>query len=427
MARYIYHFLIFSLTLLTVVWKQGASNVIILLALSWLLENNWKENGRRLNTSIVYKPFVALFLLYVISFFIYQGKAEGFELQKRLALFALPTVILGSKFFNKKTGVIGIIGFIIGVFIINVKASILSIFHYLEIGSLDFTNGELVYQLIHFQRPYIGAFSTLSLGFCLLLFNETKNKTYRFLLIAAICFDILIPNLIAAKLAMITQGLIIISFLFYRLYTFNKWISFGSALCIPLIGIALFNFNPNVKTRFKQLINYEERNFLWPSTMAAMGNEKFHFFYGTGNERLSQEILNEEYKKETQIGLGTKWRFDCIALLEQYKIKNQFTIPPTYDANSSKGRWFWLYATKANRNTHNQFLGLLLTYGLIGLSTLLLLIFSVLYKLWQTKNPYLFVTILVLGLFLTVENILATQHGVFVFSTFLPLFYREDH
>ena len=72
-------------------------------------------------------------------------------------------------------------------------------------------------------------------------------------------------------------------------------------------------------------------------------------------------------------------------------------------------------------NTHNQFLETILQNGIIGLSVLLIICFSLVKMAANEKNRVTSFIILLLLAWLFTESAFETQYGIIIF-TFFPLF-----
>ena len=112
--------------------------------------------------------------------------------------------------------------------------------------------------------------------------------------------------------------------------------------------------------------------------------------------RFSFEVLNEN--KSYLWGLGPKTSKDY--LLQKYS-----QIEPEKRRNWFLTRQF---------NTHNQYLDILLSYGLFGLFLFLIFIYELLNIV--RRNPISLCLVLSLVLFLFIENIFHRQFGLFIFS-----------
>ncbi len=72
-------------------------------------------------------------------------------------------------------------------------------------------------------------------------------------------------------------------------------------------------------------------------------------------------------------------------------------------------------------NTHNQYLDILLRYGIAGFSVFLLMLFQSYKIAYQNRNALLLIFLILICIFFLTENILQRQHGIVFFSFFYLL------
>jgi len=415
---------LFALVLLAFflpLWRLGSSIGFALVVLHWFYEGDWRNKWPKLKHNYFFWGTSFLFLLYLLSAVVYHDKQSMFELEKRIGLFLIPTVLLSSSSIKERKSIILYV-FLLGVLFLDLRALGGILYHYMTAASFNLSQGGQVNTIIHHERPYVGAFSALGLAFTLLFYREKKGNKYLPLIAGSIF--IITVFIISAKLAM---GMILVLLMIFLL------LQLGRKSILYLLGVLAFGCStyfwiPSVHNRFSDLIEKknEPRLFIWPSAIKAIPSNPFNHIYGTFSEKNTEIALNKEYKKETQIALQTASRWEVIAYLKKNKLDSEFDFNVPYDIKDySKGKWWWLYADKKNFNTHNQFLGIYLSYGLLGLLSIGFMIYGLSIQLARYRNYYLLFSIIVIFLFLLFENILAKQQGVFMFGLFLSLFYTQ--
>ena len=82
-------------------------------------------------------------------------------------------------------------------------------------------------------------------------------------------------------------------------------------------------------------------------------------------------------------------------------------------------------AMKQGYNNHNQYVSEFLKTGLLGGCIFLILLFY-LFKSSNINNEYYLILLLLFSVGCFFESYLDRQHGVFIFSFFIPLFYKYD-
>lgn len=292
--------------------------------------------------------------------------------------------------------------------------------------------GEIINQILDHERPYIGAFSSLAFGLCIsnIINPEIKKTSKNVLFVCALIFFSTII-IIAAKLALFSIIVLsaIASYFYIGLRKKRLLFSLMTMLLVPLIGILSYIFIPSVQIRFDDLFRkkQEPRIFIWQQAIEVVNDNSFNQIWGTFSEKKTNDLLKKKYKHETQTALSSYWRAEATKFIFKNNLQQEFDFKVPYNKlNKESGRWWWIFADNKNFNTHNQFLGIYLSYGIIGL-TLILFYFFLLIKHWCINRNFSFLlSIICLFLFMTFENVLAKQQGIFFFSLFSTIFFYED-
>ncbi len=74
-------------------------------------------------------------------------------------------------------------------------------------------------------------------------------------------------------------------------------------------------------------------------------------------------------------------------------------------------------------NTHNQFLEEFVKFGLIGGLFFIIFIIKIIIDAINSRNKYLLIVIISFSLFLVFESVFERQHGVILFTLFIPILY----
>lgn len=336
---------------------------------------------------LVYKALIPymLFVAVIVLLAVFKGSLEtDASTISRISI----VILAGLVFLNSNsTKLIKSYVFTINLTIL---VSLVKILLLLKERNLDLANGEDIYEVLPFDRPYLGFFILLA---SLFTFHKIKNRQIlKPLGVALIVLNVFFVVYIAARLALISYVLIGgLYVLKYSKISFTKKVS--GIIVLILILFSSVYFIDNIKRRFKfnegieTFMDYEPRFVIWPC---------------------SSEIITEDFKSIT-IGSGG---FDetINSLTECYS---------SSIAKEDKRDWY----VKIRYNSHNQFLGILLVGGIIGLSFFLMF----LYHLFKSADNFIFFSVvLALTIFFIFECVLYRQFGCYIVGLILSLVKKNN-
>lgn len=326
----------------------------------------------------IFLLFTILFTLFNFTFFV-----DFSETRKIAQIILLITLF---SFANDKRFLI--YGFIFGVFISSLISGINIINYYLN--SFEFLMLKTsVEDLFVTQRLYLGFFIIISVILLGHIYQTSINKIQKHLSLLLIVYFIFMLFLISSRSALIIAVVIFITTIIYQFKPLHSLLLF---VVVGLIFSTIIFTNKNLSSRFlysedsvrssffDKIKTHEPRYDIWKFSTQIFKEEKPYFF-GIGTFR-TQELLVSKYQ-----------------LMPIEKRKN----------------WF----IERNFNTHNQYIDIVLSYGIIGL-----LIFMIFIKELITffyKNIYSLNLVLSLILFLFIENLFHRQLGSFIFALTLVL------
>jgi len=307
-----------------------------------------------------------------------------FSETRKIAQIALLFVLF--SFANDKR--ILIYGFILGVFISSLISGINIINYYLNSFELLISKSS-VEDLFITQRLYLGFFTIISAILLLNIYQTSINKIQKYLSLLLIIYFLFMLFLISSRSALLIAAVVFLTTIIYQvkpLYSF-LWV-----LTVGFIFSATIFQNKNLSSRFlysedsirssfvEKIKTHEPRYDIWKFSGQIFKEEKPYFF-GIGTFK-TQELLISKYQ-----------------LMPIEKRKN----------------WF----IERNFNTHNQYIDIGLSYGIIGLLIFLIFVKEILK--FSFKNIHSLNLVISLLLFLFVENIFHRQLGSFIFALILVL------
>ncbi|WP_179353368.1 O-antigen ligase family protein [Winogradskyella vidalii] len=381
----IYHYLFYALVF-TIPFEddiRAVPNILIgvLFALLLFVE---KKPIRKLLANKLYLIAIVFVLFIALSSLIIGTISEDMFVIKKL--FILIAVLVLSLPLKKDFKLL--LFFIASVTLGNLISVFNLVNFTLEAGSFEIASGQHINDLLIIERLYFGFINSISIAFSLKIWSKVSKK-YKIIIALNMFLSVCLLFLVVSRMAIITVLLLIMIKIFYET-NFKK-----SLITIVLILgtiTAFFLFNDNLAKRFlyvdkkndffHKIREWEPRYVIWNCGLSHVGNSEHNLLVGDGFY-------------ETQGSLN-----DCYI-----------------NAISKKNRVSYFLETRFN--THNQYLDLLLSKGIIGLVVFLLLIYGL---MWYNKKEVNQLNILlVLVLFALVENLFHRQIGVYLFAIILTV------
>ena len=279
-------------------------------------------------------------------------------------------------------------GFISGTFISSLLTNINIINYYLSSSDLLILKPS-VKELFVTERLYLGFLIVISSILLANLYQITKDKRLKYLSLSLIVFFLATLFVISSRSALIILAVVFLTTTIYQLSPLNSLLLIITA---GLIFSTIIFTNKNLSSRFlysedsirssfiDKIKIHEPRYDIWKFSGQIFKEEKPYFF-GIGTFK-TQELLQSKYQ-----------------LMPIEKRKN----------------WF----IERSFNTHNQYIDIALSYGIIGLFIFLIFVREMVK--FSLKNIQSFNLVISLLLFLIVENIFHRQLGSFIFALTLVL------
>jgi O-antigen ligase len=346
---------------------------------------------------------VLLFFLYTASYFYSTNKeVASFALEKRLSLLAFPFVAWAGSLLATRRNFKDAVLF---VFVFATLTLILKTFIFFDLQQLFSLSAESVKAVTAFRKAIAAVtnlhptylsiyflFSCLILVECLLsLFR--KRKSYHFLkctlYLLLITVFLTAGFITAARTPLISFILtLIVRLLISKNSLLTKLVFvllLGSAVSVATVNIPSLNHRVQevFKTSFKppEGLRYNSTNLRVGIYICSAKAIQRNWLWGAG-------------AGDSQVELN--------ACLEQFNT-------PVYK--------------QFNYNTHNQYFGVWLDVGFLGLLTLLAIMLSGIYYGFIKKNSLQISFFIFMALNMLTENILATQAGIVFFMYFYAFFF----
>lgn len=378
-------------------YAKAFVNICMICLFAIILISFDKERLIKIINLKFFKAFL-IFLIFIILFTLFNDSfindfAETRKISQTALLIALFAFVKDKRFI--------IYGFLLGV-LISCAITDFNIINYYDLNSLEFLIAKTdVKQLYITQRLYLGIFVVISIVLLSFLLQESTRNKQRLLYTILLLFFISNLFLISSRSALLIAFIIFLVTIIYKfksiyrasafLFTFTQKLKliYRAGLLIALLATLLtiiigsknmsnrllYSQDTSARTIIENIKTHEPRFDIW---------------------KFSSQIFKKE--KPYLFGIGT--------------FKTQKLLASKYQSMPIEQRRNWFI--ERNYNTHNQYIDIVLSFGLLGL--ILFMIFlkeavSVFYK-----NIYSLSLILGLILFLIIENIFHRQLGSFIFA-----------
>jgi len=336
-----------------------------------------------------------LFLLYVISLFYTDDLNYGLrKISTGASLIIFPLIIASMSkrcihyILDRRYVLMWL--FIIATLLLNVGAFVMF--------SMRYSFDEVILHFVNIIRTdisglkihpiYLSMHIGVSMIFSLFLIHRGMDwkKMVLLILINTILIGFL---LIMIKKGPIIALIIVSGYLVLMLKNKKLYVAFGLA---ALSIVTTIIFVPKVNERFSELLQIESAQ----DKVATSTNIRYSIY------QCVTKVLPEAGLFGFGVGDGKNKLIDC------YQDQALFLATNTY-------------------NSHNQFLGIILKTGYLGLIVFAVFLLFHLVRAFSTKN-YLFIAlILFYSIVMFSENILERENGVIYFSLFINLFLMLDY
>lgn len=382
------------------------TNILMVAIFLFSLISISKENffnSLKKNKAII--GIALFFFIQVLSMLYSEDKKEGVALLvRRLPLLLLPISfffinykkVIWDKialFYAVSTTVGSVVGFSYGVYC------------YFISKDSGFLYNDNISVILSKQAVYFAFYVSIAIVIYVVQLNQNiefvkKNKVFFFL---AIIWLFIIIFLLASRAAML--GLLLISFCFlsYNIIRKKKYLEgMLFVFCLVVGAVILSKLFPKTLNRFK---GTTETSFQFENK-----NVENHFnaeydeskWNGTNTRMAIWKCAVEIWKANPLIGTGIGDR--TTDLNKQYQEKK-----------------FW-YALNTNKNTHNQYLDILISMGIIGLLLFIILFFIYpIFTFVKQKQTLGVIVFVLLAICLITENMFDRYQGLIFISFILSI------
>ena len=380
---------------------------IIMLALAWLAEGNFKTKFRTFKKFWVWPP-ILLFMLYLIGVIYSENQQAAWSsVELKLSLVMAPLLIAGSASFRKQHLAWSVFVFIWAAVITMCFAYILALMNGLQDdfsgGWIEMVTYENLTRSISFQPIYLSFYLVFAFfGLIALHLNESfrdqlfyRNKHATYPVLAFLFVGIIMLSSRMEVLVLFATGAALILFFLPSKKQRRKYGLLLMVFAITAVGLILSSAEN--RQRFTEMID--------------ISSDYTENQYGGRSIRLHKwKNALERWSQDPVLGVGTG---DLQEELNKTYAKNNFDLALQYSFNP-----------------HNQYVETLLTLGIPGFVMLLVWLWGICLLGWRYKNWLLFAFGLIVSLSILTESMLERQWGI-VFIAFFSVilmryFYETD-
>lgn len=396
--------------------SQITSISIIGLAVVWVVNGYFLEYRKLARYDFF--NFLIFYLLFVFGVLYSEDKKNAFfQLEQKFSLIALPVLFLTYPKISLKSFNLILYLFVFSGLILSLYTLVNACYVNFFVESNDFINellftNQVIAGYIGFHSTYFSVYIILAIIILLnfMTINTNKSKLYIVSSILLIFYFLFFLILLASRMAIISFA-VLISVYFIRALLNKKYLFYKISVAVLVCFFAVFfvqksnylsnrlNELNNINTNELIGSNYEngisQRIFFWQNAVEIIKKSPI-YGYGSGD-------VNIEFDKQYQ---------------------NLLSDNPNYPESVVRAIHFF---KDSNYNAHNQYLQILISFGIIGLGIFVFFIgrffyLSVIYKI----NILFYYLIVVVFLFFT-ECLFERQYGLvlFVFITSLLLFQNK--
>jgi hypothetical protein len=408
----VHHQIFYYLLLLIIVTLPFAilinSFLIILFALNWILEGNFKKKIKSVVDNKLALAFIGFYFLHLIGLLYTNHLQSGLsDIETKLSLLVFPLILSSSAPLSGKQYRTILAGFAIScTFAVSICFAY-ALYQYFFFQTTTYFYYHDLSGIIGIHAVYLAMYVNFAIGIIIYFVNRYWRKLQQ---AHILLISLWIGVLFAAVLFLSSKTVILSVFIFANIFLVRLlYIKQGNklglvyALIINLLFIVLLYNIPYTRARFEDSI-YSNLDFI---------KDKNYDIVHTGLSirltllKFCADILHQEQAWLAGVGTG-----DGQAFLDSMYKKHQM-----YTGNIHlNDRGFLGY------NAHNQYFQFLLSLGLLGLLYFIFLICSSTVMLSKQRNYLALFFLLSFCIAAVTESNLCTQKGVVYFAFFTSLF-----
>lgn len=375
---------LFLLLVLALPFSMALPNILLIPIILLLIIDYKNIDFSILTSSTLKYIYLLIIYIYIKAFFNNSLSDDQNILSRYFFLLIIPVIILKVNDIKKVK-----LSIIFSIHTLIIFAFYKMLVYFIHFGNLPLADGLQVNEILPLERPYAGFLSLISIILSFEMFTKFKKNIFLVLMLLPILFI----AIISARNSIITLFVLAVV---YFLYYFNvtkkvKIISISISIAlITLLAVtnknvlSRFHIEKDINTTISKIVIFEPRYIIWPCGITLTQNDDFNHLTGFESEKAISLKMKSCYSERI--------------------------------SNNSRRTWF----LERNFNTHNQFLGLYLSSGIIGLT--LIFLFFIASFLKERHNFFCAAVLISFFFFFIFENVLSRQFGCYIFAIYMSIF-----
>ena len=375
------------------VFSYAAINSICtgLLVLNWIAAGNLKQKLSELRNSKIFWVLISLFLMHLLGL-LYTGNFEYAlkDLKIKLPIFFLPIVFITSPSLTVTE-----FRSILKVLLITaLLSSIYGLYYYLRYFQVTFFELREMSQFIsHIRLSLLNAIAAFA-AFYLLAKNNWRKFSYTNLYyLTAGVWLFVFNGIMGSRMGLVVFFILLLLGSIFLVIRHKKiWLAAVLLLLMVALPIIFYKTLPNIKMRTHEVV-YEWQSYqLHQDPNGKSIAQRFVYW----------NIAWDIFKTAPLIGIGTG---DVADAFNSYYLAHPNLLQQQYQ-----------------HRAHNQWLTILLTFGILGMLLFMLVVFYPLFYKRKYLDYFYIVFFIAFALSLLTEDTLETQAGVTFYALFNCLF-----
>lgn len=360
------------------------------LVITWLVEGQFKNKWNQLKSDKAFWALLSVFFIHIAGLFYTENFDYALlDLKIKVPILLLPIVFASSVRLSKVQFKRVLEVLVLSAFASSIYAFIIYLLYFgNEIKELR----EISSIISHIRLSLLNAIASFA-AFYLVFKHKKLFSIYSISLLIISIWLFVFNGILGARMGILVYFVMAALFAFYLIYTMRKWwLTISLIVAVFAFPIITYLSIPSVKMRVDE-IGFEVNNYKNGGDASGQSIAQRFVYW---------KIAIDLHRTAPIIGIGTGDIKDAYA--------NYYLAHPD------------LLQEKFQHRAHNQYLSILVTFGIIGLLIFLYGVISPMFYLRKQFDYFYIVFFISFLLSMTMEDTIETQAGVTFYAFFNVLF-----